>query len=86
PKRVRTSWAEVDLILRRGNQLFGVECKRADAPRMTPSIRIAMTDLQLSAVEVVYPGAKRYPLDEGVDAVPLATLAKAGSLFVRIAP
>jgi predicted AAA+ superfamily ATPase len=74
--------AEVDLILRRGDQLFGVECKRADAPRMTPSIRIAMTDLGLSAVAVVYPGAKRYPLGENVDAVPLAALARAGSLFV----
>jgi len=27
--------AEIDLILRRGHRLFGVECKRADAPRMT---------------------------------------------------
>ncbi len=73
--------AEIDLILRRGDRLFGVECKRADAPRMTPSIRIAMADLHLSAVAVVYPGAKRYPLGEGVDAVPLAALAKSGGLF-----
>ena len=29
--------AEIDLILRRGERLLGVECKRADAPRMTPS-------------------------------------------------
>ncbi|MBI4791767.1 MAG: DUF4143 domain-containing protein [Deltaproteobacteria bacterium] len=33
--------AEIDLILRRGNALFGVECKRTDTPRLTPSIRTA---------------------------------------------
>ncbi len=73
--------AEIDLILRRGDRLFGVECKRADAPRITPSIRIAMGDLELAAVAVIYPGAKRYPLGERVEAVPLATLATPGSLF-----
>ncbi|WP_299698298.1 hypothetical protein [Hydrocarboniphaga sp.] len=26
--------AEIDLILRRGDQLLGVECKRSDAPRI----------------------------------------------------
>ena len=37
--------AEIDLVLRRGDRLFGVECKRTDAPRMTPSIRIATEDV-----------------------------------------
>ncbi len=73
--------AEIDLILRRGDKLFGVECKRADAPRLTPSIRIARTDLELARVAVVYPGAKRYSLADGVEAVPLAALANPGSLF-----
>ena len=44
--------AEIDLILRRGDRLFGVECKRADAPRLTPSIRIALDDLGLERVAV----------------------------------
>ena len=70
--------AEVDLILRRGDRLFGVECKRADAPRLTPSIRIAMADLDLARVAVIYPGVKRYPLADRVEAVPLAALASSG--------
>lgn len=41
--------AEIDLILRRGDRLFGVECKRGDAARKTPSIRIAMENLATSA-------------------------------------
>jgi predicted AAA+ superfamily ATPase len=73
--------AEVDLLLKRGEALYGVECKRVDAPRMTPSIRIALADLGLDRVAVVYPGSKRYALSERVEAVPLATLADPGRLF-----
>lgn len=73
--------AEIDLLLRRGDRLFGVECKRADAPRLTPSIRIALDDLGLERVAIVYPGAKRYPLGDPVEVVPLAALAEPGTLF-----
>ena len=73
--------AEIDLLLRRGDCLFGVECKRADAPRLTPSIRIALDDLGLERVAIVYPGAKCYPLGDPVEVVPLAALAEPGTLF-----
>lgn len=73
--------AEIDLILRRGDRLLGVECKRTDAPVMTPSIRIATTDLELERVAVVYPGPRRYSLARNVEAVPLAALAEPGGLF-----
>lgn len=73
--------AEIDLVLRRRGALYGVECKRADAPRMTPSIRIALEDLGLERVVVLYPGSKPYALDERVDVVPIAALAEPGRLF-----
>lgn len=73
--------AEIDLVLRRRGKLYGVECKRIDAPRMTPSIRIAMQDLSLERVAVVYPGPKRFPIADRVEAVPLAHLAEPGRLF-----
>lgn len=73
--------AEIDLLLRRGDRLLGVECKRADAPKLTASIRIALDDLGLERVAVVYPGVKRYPLGESVEAVPLSALATPGALF-----
>ena len=66
--------AEIDLILRRGDTLLGVEIKRADAPRLTPSIRTAIDDLGLSRVAVIYPGTTRYPLSESVEAVPVGTM------------
>ena len=73
--------AEIDLILRRGQKLLGVECKRTDAPRMTPSIRIAMEDVGLARVAVLYPGTKRYAIADRVEAVPVQTLGKMKSLF-----
>ncbi len=76
--------AEIDLILRRGERLLGVECKRADAPRLTPSIRIARADLGLAAVAIVHPGTRRYPLADQVEAVPLHTLAEPGRLFANV--
>ncbi len=73
--------AETDILLRRGDRLFGVEAKRADAPRLTPSIRIAIEDLGLDRVAIVYPGVKRFALNERVEAVPIGALAKPASLF-----
>ena len=73
--------AEIDLILSRGGRLLGVECKRTDAPRVTPSIKNALADLDLDRVAVVYPGERRYPLADRVEAVPVSELAKHGRLF-----
>jgi predicted AAA+ superfamily ATPase len=73
--------AEIDLVLRDGGRLLGVECKRSDAPSLTPSIRIARADLGLERVAVIYPGTRRYALAEGVEAVPLHSLALGQRLF-----
>jgi len=50
--------------------MYGVEIKRADAPTMTPSIHIALEDLKLARVAVIYPGKKRYSLHKKVEVVP----------------
>ena len=73
--------AEIDLILRQGDALYGIECKRADTPRITPSIRIALDDLKLKHVVVIYPGIQRFPLASQVEAVPLQALSKGMSLL-----
>jgi len=73
--------AEIDLLLRHGDATFGIECKRGDAPRMTRSLRIAMADLKLERAVVLYPGDRRYPLDERVEAVPLTALSEPAGLF-----
>lgn len=73
--------AEIDLVLRRGTELYGVECKRADAPRVTPSIRIAIENLGLRRAVILYPGNKRFPITERVEALPLRMLATGESIF-----
>ncbi|MBM4310332.1 MAG: ATP-binding protein [Deltaproteobacteria bacterium] len=73
--------AEIDLIVRRADALYGIECKRVDAPRLTPSMRNALTDLGLERIAVIYPGSKRYQLADRVEAVPLSCLAEGEPLF-----
>ncbi len=69
--------AELDLLLFKRGRRIGVECKRMDAPVLTPSMRIALADLKLDELRVAYPGAKRYTLARKVEVVPLAELVGA---------
>ena len=69
--------AELDLLMLKDGRRVGVEFKRADAPQMTPSMRIALQDLGLDALYVVYPGERRYRLADRVEAVPLSALVSA---------
>jgi hypothetical protein len=67
--------AELDLLLMKKGRRYGVEVKFQDAPRVTPSMRIALSDLRLQHLTVLYPGDQRYELDRRVSVVPLAELA-----------
>ena len=64
--------AELDLLLFQNGQRFGVEFKRVDAPRSTKSMRIAIQELALKHLWIVYPGPSRYPIDDVITAIPLA--------------
>lgn len=66
--------AEVDLLLIKNGKKIGVECKRVDAPRLTPSMKIALNDLRLDQLYSVYPGQHKFPLAERVDALPLSMI------------
>ena len=52
--------AEIDPILSRKGPIFGVECKCADAPRITLSIEKALVDSSLAKVAVHYPSIQRF--------------------------
>jgi predicted AAA+ superfamily ATPase len=71
--------AELDLLLLKDGKRIGVECKRMDAPRLTPSMHIAMEDLQLYRLIVIYPGLHPYSLGEKIQSIPLASLAESSS-------
>jgi len=55
---------------------YGFECKRMDAPKLTPSMKIALEDLDLERLIVIYPGDRSYPLHDRVEAVPISVLAE----------
>jgi uncharacterized protein len=69
--------AELDLMLIRHGKRWGFEFKCSDAPAMTKSMHIALQDLGLEQIWVVYPGADRYQLHEKVVALPLRQLDQA---------
>ncbi len=68
------SGAELDLLLTLGGARYGVEIKYGDAPGITKSMRIALEDLDLRHLYVVYPGSKTYALDKKITVIPLESI------------
>lgn len=68
--------AELDLMVTLGGKRHGFEFKFADAPGTTRSMRIALQDLALEHLWVVYPGDDEYPLDARITALPVAKLER----------
>jgi hypothetical protein len=64
---------ELDLFIP-GRQSLGVEFKRQDAPKVTKSMRQAITDLELDMLWVVYPGFREIQLDDKILAKPLSLI------------
>lgn len=64
--------AEIDLIAAYDDGKLGIEVKRTDQPRITRSIREAITELQLHGVAVIHAGTQRFTIAPGVEAVPAA--------------
>lgn len=69
------SGAELDLLLVRNGKYWGFEFKCSDAPGMSRSMHVAMEDLNLEKLFVVYPGTLHYALHEKVEALPLRDIA-----------
>lgn len=72
------SGTELDLFIPHGaqhTQPLGVEFKRQDAPKITKSMRNAISDLSLSQLWIIYPGSREYSLDETIAVKPLASFA-----------
>ncbi|WP_454300201.1 ATP-binding protein [Salana multivorans] len=75
--------AELDLVVEDpSGRRMGLEIKRADAPRITSSVRAALEDPQLrpERIGIIYPGTTRYHLSDKVTAVPLNDLLGAATI------
>ena len=62
--------AEIDIFTVVNGRNVGIEIKRTDSPRVTPSMRNALTELALDWLYVVYPGPDRFMVDEKIEAIP----------------
>ena len=66
--------AELDLLVRIAGKHYGFEFKYADAPGTTRSMRIALEDLSLEHLWVVYPGRQEYALDDKISVIPVDSI------------
>jgi len=69
--------AELDLLMLKYGRRIGIEFKFMDAPSLSRSMQIALADLKLDALYVVYPGSRRYRLADGIETVPLSAFVAA---------
>jgi predicted AAA+ superfamily ATPase len=68
--------AELDLLVIRGRHRMGFEVKRTTSPRITPSMRSALNNLNLRHLDVVHAGESTFPLGEKIRAVAFERLMK----------
>ncbi|MCF7800060.1 ATP-binding protein [Candidatus Babeliales bacterium] len=66
--------AELDLFVIRGGKRLGFEFKYADAPKITKSMRIAISDLKLDKLIIVYPGNQNFEMDQKIFAQGIESL------------
>ena len=63
--------AELDLLVTIAGKRYGFECKYGDAPGTTRAMRVAIEDLQLARLWILYPGHEAYELDKTISVVPV---------------
>ena len=68
--------AEIDLLIFKHGKRFGFECKYVDVPRTTKSMHIALEDLKLDHIFVIYPGKETFALTPKITACGLDALVE----------
>jgi hypothetical protein len=66
--------AELDLLVRLGGKPYGFEFKYADAPGTSRSMHVAIQDLSLEHLWVIYPGHQEYPLHDKISVIPISAI------------
>lgn len=60
--------AELDLLIFKNNEKIGIEIKYTDSPVITKSMNIAMNDLNLKKLYIIYPGKTEFRLSSKITA------------------
>jgi len=68
--------AELDLMITVAGKRYGFECKYTDAPSRKRSMHIAIKDLKLEHLWVIYPGDQQYLLDDKITVLPLERISE----------
>lgn len=63
--------AELDLLIIKNGKRLGFEFKYTDMPKITKSMNIAIEDLKLDKLLVIFPGKEKFSLTSHIDAVGL---------------
>ena len=73
--------AELDLLVRVAGKHYGFEFKYSDAPGASRSMHIALQDLTLEHLWVVYPGRQAYALDARISVIPLDSIPRIAAVL-----
>jgi predicted AAA+ superfamily ATPase len=68
--------AELDLLVHAQGKRYGFELKYGDAPGTSRAMHVALADLSLDHLWVVYPGRQDYPLTEKISVVSIDSVTK----------
>ncbi len=69
------SGAEIDLLLEKGTRKIALEIKASTAPTVSRGFWNALDDLQIDKAFIIAPVGENYPYKNGVDVVPLQSMA-----------
>lgn len=78
--------AELDLLVEPDGRRIGFEFKVGDAPKMSKSMRVAMSSLQLEELIVVKPAGRDYALGHGIRAMSLPSALDLCQSFRTVHP
>jgi predicted AAA+ superfamily ATPase len=76
--------AELDLMVTAAGKRYGFECKYTDAPGRKRSMYIALEDLGLEHLWVIYPGDQKYALDDKITVIPLEEISQLAEIGTAI--
>lgn len=77
------SGAELDLLVRIGSISYGFEFKYSDAPDFSRSMAVALKDLRLEHLWVIYPGDQEYSLNDSCTVVPVTSIPRVVALLKK---
>ena len=78
--------AEVDLFFFKNGRRYGIEIKLSEAPKITRSMHIAQSDLNLEHLWVIHPGPHTYLAHKGITVLSIRDLAQLQRSFDRNEP